>query len=191
MVKQEFEWDKQKVQAAYLLGTSTMTQKDIGDYIGISPSTISTWKKIPEFKERVDELEQEELEEVMRLPFARKSGRIRKYDELLQGMSKVIEARKEDFRGTPEALTTGGDTGLVVRKKRALGSGGPFMEIIEEYEVDTGLIKAIESMSTQIAKETGQWQEKSEITGSGGGAISIQFGEMNSEDAGLDEDGEI
>jgi hypothetical protein len=55
-------------------------------------------------------------------------------------------------------------TGIVVRKLRNIGSGKD-AQVIEEYEIDTALVEALNSVERRAAIETGQEQENVNLTG--------------------------
>src|SRR5690606_31843007 len=105
------------------------------------------------------------------------SGRIIALDEEIQAIDKIYAARALDFETTGDGKHTGGETGRVVRKRKAIG-GGEWTEFITEYEVDTGTMKERRELLKQLAQEMGQWVDKGEIVGEGmGGNISIVFEE--------------
>lgn len=56
----------------------------------------------------------------------------------------------------------GGNTGLLVRTTKGIGSGDTF-QIVDEYAVDTGLLRELREHEKQAAQELGQWIDKSEV----------------------------
>lgn len=60
----------------------------------------------------------------------------------------------------------GGETGLLVRKYKNLGSGDN-ARTVEEYEVDTGLLAELRAHEKQAAEELGQWITKGDVTSKG------------------------
>ena len=50
---------------------------------------------------------------------------------------------------------------MMVRKQRVIGSGKN-AKLVEEYEVDTGLLDAMAALEKQAAIETGLWSQKHE-----------------------------
>jgi hypothetical protein len=58
-------------------------------------------------------------------------------------------------------IGAGGETGLLVRQIKLAASGAT----VEEFAVDTGLLKELRAHQEQAAKELGQWTEKREVTG--------------------------
>jgi len=63
------------------------------------------------------------------------------------------------------AEVPGGTTGLLVHTYKAIGTG-EFVEKVDEYAVDTGLLAELRAHEKQAAQELGQWVEKGEIRGS-------------------------
>jgi hypothetical protein len=55
-------------------------------------------------------------------------------------------------------------TGFVVRKLKSIGAGAN-ARVVEEYEIDTGLVEALNSVERRAAIETGQEQENVNLTG--------------------------
>jgi hypothetical protein len=55
-------------------------------------------------------------------------------------------------------------TGFVIRTLRSIGSGKD-AQIVEEYEIDTALVDAMNSVERRAAIETGQEQENVSLTG--------------------------
>lgn len=71
-------------------------------------------------------------------------------------MQQVIAERAEakEMQGV-----AGGETGLLAHNVKGLGKGDDF-ELVDEYAVDTGLLREIRETEKQAAIELGQWQEK-------------------------------
>jgi len=55
---------------------------------------------------------------------------------------------------------------------KSVGSG-EFAHEVRLYRVDTALVREIRDTLKQIAIEAGQWAEKREVTGAGGGPIEV------------------
>lgn len=90
------------------------------------------------------------------------SYRVARLSELEQRLWSVVDARQAAYANTE---VIGGDSGIVVLQHKAVGSG-PSAEIVDEYVADTALVKAIQSLYEDVAKEMGQRTEKVDITGS-------------------------
>lgn len=90
------------------------------------------------------------------------SYRVSRLSELEQRMWGVVDARAKAYA---DSDVIGGETGIVVMQYKAVGSGSD-AQIVEEYVADTALVKAIQSVYDDVAKEMGQRTEKVDITGS-------------------------
>lgn len=108
-------------------------------------------------------------------------------------MQTIIESRAARYQAatsadSPEAAAAqaakrvfGGDvpyeatTGLLVAKESMTGSGPR----IVEYSLDAPLLKAMLEHEKQAAQETGQWVEKGELTGAGGGPVTFAYEEVS------------
>lgn len=98
-----------------------------------------------------------------------KQSRIDALNDRWERMKQVIVERAVDpnMQHVP-----GGKTGLLVHQQKAIGAG-PSMQIIDEYNVDTGLLKEMREHEKQAAQEMGQWTEKLNLTG------AITFAELH------------
>jgi hypothetical protein len=89
-----------------------------------------------------------------------KQNRLDAYNRRWKLLHDVIDGRAEEMQG--EAAGTG--TGLLVHQVKSIGFG-PNNHTVDEYAVDTGLLKAMLELEKQAAVETGQWSEKHEFEG--------------------------
>lgn len=71
---------------------------------------------------------------------------------------RLMKARAEMYREVP-----GGDTGLIVRQVKVVGTGKNAREI-DEYKYDAALMQEIRELERHAATELGQWSEKQEVT---------------------------
>lgn len=156
-----FEWDHPKEKAAELLAEGELAQKQIATECGVTPQTIWNWRQIPEFQDRVNERLEEIRVEVRRHGVAIVERRVSRIDDTWKRLQRVIAARAIDMVGVP-----GGETGLLVRKRKMLGSG-PMAYEVEEYEVDTGLLAELREHEKQASQELGQWIQKADIASKG------------------------
>jgi hypothetical protein len=69
-------------------------------------------------------------------------------------MKAVMAARAADMADVP-----GGASGLLVRQYKQIGKVK-----VEEYAVDTGLLRELRAHERQAAQELGQWMEKSDTS---------------------------
>ncbi len=97
--------------------------------------------------------------------------RIREYQSRWGKMRTVIEERAaaEEMQ-----VAAGGKTGLLVRTLKSIGSGEN-ATTVEEFAVDTGLLRELRELELQVSKELGQYEErhKHEHSGPDGGPIQI------------------
>jgi phage terminase small subunit len=107
-------------------------------------------------RSRVADLRREIKTRYIHLQITERDERLKAAQERWDGMREVIQARKTgDYS---RALKTG----LIVRGERVIGTGKN-AKLIEEYEVDTGLLDTMAALEKQVAIETGQWTEKQDV----------------------------
>jgi hypothetical protein len=102
---------------------------------------------------RVTELQELFASRVIKREIADRNSRVASLQDIWDRMHRVVEARAADesLRVAP-----GGDTGLLVRQLKKIGTGRD-AEIVEEFAVDTGLLKEMRAHAQQAAQELGQW----------------------------------
>lgn len=153
---ENFRWTKPREDAAVLLAEDLLTDAEIGARVGVTDRQMRTWKLHPEFAARVQSLAREMGDAAKRHAISRKARRVQGYDDRRRRLLEVVEARAGDMPGV-----AGGPTGLLVRTVKVVGSG-PAAQVVEEYAVDTGLLKELRELEKQAAVELGQWTEKRE-----------------------------
>ncbi|MDQ3832232.1 MAG: phBC6A51 family helix-turn-helix protein [Actinomycetota bacterium] len=152
--------DKQE-EAAALVAEDVKSDEDIALTLGIHRSTLDRWKKLPAFDARVDEILAECRRHVTRKTIARVEKRVEALQDRWNRMQQVIRERAEDGM---LADVPGGTTGLIVHNVKGVGKGEDF-QLIDLYEVDTGLLAEIRAHEKQAAQELGQWTEKQQVSG--------------------------
>ena len=73
-------------------------------------------------------------------------------------MQRVIAERAKD---PVMEKAPGGRTGLLVHRRKVIGQGDNGM-MVDEYEVDTGLLHELRETERQAAQEMGEWVSKHE-----------------------------
>lgn len=178
LVEAPFDWDGKKETAAYLLGATSNSFREVAKSVDVSVDTMREWRRHPDFQTRVKEYEDEELDEVRRHSYARKSNRVRGMIKQIEDIDAVVQARSRQLvhgeLDDPETSMTGVYTGQIVVQKRALGTG-EFMEVTTDYTFDALMAKERRESMKHLAQELGQWVEKSEQTGEGTGVVQIVF----------------
>lgn len=150
-----FEWTDHRINAAELLAARNLTHEEIAQRVGVARSTLWEWRRIPEFAARVDQITEENRAETRRIGIADKERRLSALNDRWNRMKLVIEERAND----PDHMKApGGSTGLLVRTLKKIGSGED-AELIEEFAVDTGLLRELREVEKQSAIELGQWDE--------------------------------
>jgi hypothetical protein len=156
-----FEWTVARERAAALLADGELTSEEVADLVGVNRWTLWSWRRHPEFAARVRAITERAAEELERHAIALKARRMRTYDERWRELQRVIAERA----AAPEMQSVpGGKTGLLVRRVKVIGSGEGAREV-EEYEVDTALLKELRELEKQAAVEAGQWSTKQEVRG--------------------------
>jgi hypothetical protein len=155
-----FPWTAKSELGAMLIAESSKTNDKIAKEVGVSAFTIRNWKSHPDFRERVREIVAAFQEAVLQTGILLKEERISSLQDTWQRLRQVIEERAS----APEmADVPGGQTGLMVRSMKQLGSG-PNTQIIEEFTVDSGLLTEMRNILKHVAQEQGQWTEKTETS---------------------------
>lgn len=160
-----FEWTAERERAAVLLAEDTLTDQQIATELNIGRTTLHRWKENVEFQARVADLVEQYRQAVAKLSISDKAHRVKALDGRWQKMNQVIEARAADpsMKDVP-----GGNTGLLVRTYKSAGGA-----LMEEYSVDTGLLREMRGHEEQAAKELGQWTDKTSVEAQGGTAGAV------------------
>jgi hypothetical protein len=148
-------------RAAALIADGELTSEEVADEVGVNRWTLWNWRRHPDFAARVRAITERAAEELERHAIARKLRRMGGYDRRWRALHQIIEERANDpaMQSVP-----GGRTGLLVRRTKVIGSGENAREL-EEYEVDTALLKELRELEKQAAIEAGQWAKQHEVRG--------------------------
>lgn len=157
-----FRWTAQREQAATLVAADRLTDEEIAGKLSIDRVTLHRWKQHPEFQARVEQHLEAFRKAVRARGIALLENRVDALNDRWRRLKRVIDERAEEHEGE----IAGGGTGLLVRQKKMIGSGAAAQEI-EEYAVDTGLLKELREHEKQAAQELGQWAERQDITSAG------------------------
>ncbi|MDE2102873.1 MAG: helix-turn-helix domain-containing protein [Patescibacteria group bacterium] len=161
LVPGAFRWSKRSEEAALLVAADELSDTAIAARCGVSQMTLERWKRRTEFRTRVEEHVAAWRAEVFARGIADRARRVDALNERWDQMKQVIGERGAD----PEmAAVPGGTTGLLVKTLKIIGVGKD-AQAVEEYTVDTGLLKELREHEKQAAQELGQWTEKREHSG--------------------------
>ena len=170
-----------KHKAAIMLAEDELSDRELCKTVGISTATLHEWKQHPEFQQVIGDYRGKIVAEALKLPSAKIHERIKNLDGIAEGILTSFALRAERYAHTadtpeeaarssfgsttpPEAVT-----GLFVARNKIAANG----KTVTDYELDTAGIKSLESVYTHIAKQLGQWTEKSELAGPGGTALTV------------------
>jgi putative insertion element HTH domain-containing protein len=158
MVSQNFtKKTSKRERAAALVAEDRLTDEDIADELEITRRTLANWKKTPTFQARVDEIVEEVKAALIARGILDRQNRLNALNDRQKRMTEVIRQRAENLKEVPG----GGNTGLLVRQVKGIGKGEDF-QVVEEYAVDTGLLREMREHEKQAAIELGEWTEKRE-----------------------------
>ena len=175
----EFKWTAKTTKAAQLVAADKLKDKQIAKAVGVAERTLERWKLNPEFVAKVNEIVERVDAAILKRGIANRARRVAILDDMAGRLLTVVEERAKEHRdnakarkkaqqvikeGTVEArdvpilpgVGAGGETGLLVRQIKLAASGAT----VEEFAVDTGLLKELRAHQEQAAKELGQWSEK-------------------------------
>lgn len=126
----------------------------------MSERTYRGWKTDPRFLDLVAEENRRIEAGMLKLAIAKRHNRLKTLNDLYDKSLQVVADRAAAYGGDVDAH--GGHTGLLVKQVKVIGSGQN-AQTTTEYQVDTGLVKQIESLMERAAKELGQEVEKSSV----------------------------
>jgi hypothetical protein len=140
-----------------LVANGKFTTVEIAAELKMSPNTLKQWKKRRDFEVRVERHRQIWRDRVMLTGIADQARRIEALNDRWSRMKTVIEARAADptMKDVP-----GGTTGLLVAETKQVPGTG---EIVDEFSVDTALLRELRAHEEQAAKELGQWTDKHDV----------------------------
>jgi hypothetical protein len=144
-------------KAVALLVDGKLSDEAIAKKLKVHRSTLDRWKRLPKFVAREQELRGRVREAITDASIAIKQNRVNSLADIHARMQRVIDARAKEHSKVP-----GGDTGLLVRSYKVIGTGPTAYEV-EEYTVDTALLREMRETKKHIAIELGEWVEKHDV----------------------------
>lgn len=137
-----------------LVAEDRLSDEQIAERLRMSRAGFAKWKKQPEFLARVTELREKLRQAVVDRGITERQNRVEALNERWRLMRQVIEARAE-----AGGEAAGAKTGLLTKTIKVVGTGKDQYEV-EEWAVDTGLLRELREHEKQAAQELGQWAEK-------------------------------
>jgi putative insertion element HTH domain-containing protein len=153
-----FRLSARRVKAAQLVAEDALTDEQIAAKVGITDRQLRRWKRQPAFSELVTEIAERLAAEIRGKGLVELSNRVDALNSRWARMQAVIEERAAD----PTMTAPGSSTGLLTRTQKQIGSGDSAVTV-EEYQVDTGLLKELREHEKQAAQELGQWSKKARV----------------------------
>ncbi len=182
---QPFHWTVRREEAAALLAADELTDEEIAARAGVTRRQLTNWKRHPDFAARIQAIARRIGDLAARHAIARRERRIRALNDDWLGLERVVAARAAD----PEhRKAPGGDTGLLVRRIKSIGSGDNAREV-EEFELDAVLLRERLELAKQAAIETGQWDEPEKPAGDANIIQYVLVNLVHREDAAGGSDG--
>ena len=148
-------------KAAAQVAEDELTDEAIAEQAGVTRQTLGRWKQDPLFLEAVQEHTAKVQAAMLRLAIAKRHKRVERLDRLESKLWDVIDQRAAQMAGE----APGADTGTLVRQIKQIGSGKD-AATIEEYAVDTGLVRELRALYDQAAVELGQKITRAETSSS-------------------------
>src|SRR6185436_18370924 len=160
-----FEWTAERERAAMLIAKDELTNEQIAEQCNIGVATLYRWKEFDEFQERIRKNLVKIREAILSQEIGEIYKRVLRLNKRWQQIDQLIPARAQ----SPEMqAVAGGETGLLVRTFKSIGSG-EYAEKVEEYRFDAALVREERELAKQAAQECGQWMEKVDVTSLGQG----------------------
>jgi hypothetical protein len=153
-----FRWNRKRTHAAYLLSEGALTDVQIVEKIGIDIATLWRWRQRPEFIALVNQITEDRLAKIHGKGLVELANRVDALNERWRLLQQIREERAQAM----EKDAPGSSTGLLTRTVRQIGHGNNAYEV-EEYQLDTGLLKELREHEKQAAQELGQWTEKTRV----------------------------
>jgi hypothetical protein len=119
--------------------------------------TLAIWSSAHGWQSRLVAIAAEERAAIIRRGIAERQNRIDAYNDIWDRLRGVIASREREHPQSDYAAA-GIDSGLMVLTVKFLPNGTR----VEEWAVDTGLLKELREYGKQAAVEVGQWTEKTD-----------------------------
>jgi len=202
IVQKEWHWTRIRRLAARMLATGEYTHEQVAHDCGCTVRSLNRWLLVPEFKDKIAELDAIRWRRILAHPLARKEGRIEQQIRRHEELSGITGARRQHYKGGAAALAPpesaagdtaqlalspgiapGAESGWMTQETKGIGSGPNFKEV-KEFKVDIPLAQEIRAIERSIAEELGQVNPKGEGSDTGGGLqISVTY--IHSSDSDL------
>jgi hypothetical protein len=144
--------------------------------------TLKDWSSRHDWQARLVAIAEQERAAIIKRGVAERQNRVDAYNDIWDRLRGVINSREREHPQSDYAAA-GVDSGLMVLTVKFLPNGTR----VEEWAVDTGLLKELREYGKQVAVELGEWSEKKELTGAGGKEVLIRVVYGDDEPSGTDD----
>ena len=151
-----FTWTKVREDAARLTAEGRLTIAEITARLNISTASLSRWRADAEFRARVEEYRRSYQRDCLERGIGSRYERLRRMNRDWRSLQRIQDERAVDpqFADIP-----GGKTGNITHDIKGVGVGKD-AQVVDIYEVDTGLLGELRALEKAAAEELGQRIEK-------------------------------
>ena len=178
--------DRERIFIDAYLGDARLNATQAAIMAGYSTKSAAAAGSRLKKKRRVAEVIERELSKMRIAGITSRRGRVDALEELYNRKLAIIEARArywqekidqqsespETYISVHDSIAPGAETGLLVRKPVAIGTGRN-AQLAYEWAYDTALDRDLRSNLEHMAKELGEWVTKNEHAGRDGAPIEI------------------
>ncbi len=154
-----FNWTKQRLQAAELVARDVLSDEKIAKTVGVTRQSLARWKNEPVFQERVREYIDIWNEEIKTTGIASRLERVAAMNDRWERMKTMLDDRADHYK---DSNVPGARTGLIYEDPKSIGVGAN-NQIVTQYLVDGVLLSEMRALEKQAAQELGQWTERSDV----------------------------
>jgi hypothetical protein len=145
---------KPQLEAAQRLFEGELSDKAIADLAGVDVRTLRRWQELRDFVDEMNVLRDEFAIHTRRRILASREKRLAEKMDRHQALTTLIKRRAE----TADPGVPGAETGLLIKKTV---KSGDYESV--EYRVDYALLRELDRLEADIAKELGQHPPAEEI----------------------------
>jgi hypothetical protein len=121
---------------------------------------------------RIEELQSVIADGIVKLAVTDRNARLTALQERQDALRSIVKARAAD---PSNQSAPGANTGYMVRNIKQIG-GGDTAQVVEEFVLDTGLLRELREIEKQAAIECGDWFEHEKAPPVAGPSATVQVG---------------
>ena len=119
---------------------------------------------------RIEELQSAIADGIVKLAVTDRNARLTALQERQDALRSIVKARAADPNNQS---APGANTGYMVRNVKQIG-GGDTAQVVEEFVLDTGLLRELREIEKQAAIECGDWFEHEKAPPVAGPSAPVQ-----------------